>query len=420
MGNKYSSIKQETPEKRQRRLQQEYGVLIPPCFLTPTAQMPPSCQSLCKATLTPDLLEYLWATNPGRRLLQDYLSPGVFLLVGTGTRTGSSADKDKNLLVSLQLDDTSKASVSSNSLLWIGQAWKRGSIEALVPTAGQPSLTALLIPVPNLLSISANLNADGKGWVGARLQVPPKTIPILLGAYVPFESRTKKPSTLHAYGAAEYHSSLAAVQAEIPLTGNYNQPPKVSTMVSLNVNDKTSPPLWLTLKQQQQQQSSSQSSQPQWIMNLSQTLTFDRNCLDFWDDRAPFVRQTLGWVVQLTKNKKRNEDQNQNPSTPELSVGAAWQWNRGFGIKGVVNHSSQTLVYGMVFQRWMPPRVTLSVLNQWNFITSKHSFLGLGVELETTGNLVAEYQTTETNNCILAKEAPVTKLQLPKHLPNNV
>jgi hypothetical protein len=403
MGNSFSSHKKETPEQRQKRLQEAHGVLIPPSFLSPTAQMPPSCQSLCKATNTPDLLEYLWATNPGRRLLEDHLSPGVWLSVGPSA--------DKNILVSL---DTSKA-VSSNSLLWVGQTWERGSIEALVPTAGQPSLTASFLPIAKLASISANLSVDGKGWVGTRLQFPKDGIHMLFGTYLPFDPRTK-PSTLHAYGAAEYNQSLAAVQAEIPLTGNSsnnnnNEPLNVSTMVSLNINDDASPPLWVTLKQQRTSASSQQQQQhqqPQWTMNLSQTLNFDRHVLNVLEDRAPKVRQTLGWVVQLEHSG------NSDKTPPKLSVGAAWQWNRGVGIKGVV--SDQTLVYGVVLKRWKQPRVTLSILNQMNFATSKHSFLGVGVELETTGNFVAEYQTETSTMAQQQQETPVTKVQLPKEM----
>ena len=215
------------------------------------------------------MLEYLWATNPGRRLLQDHLSPGVWLSVGPSA--------DKHILVSLDIN--TRQAVSSNSLLWIGQTLDRGSIHALVPTAGQPSLTAEFLPVPNIASISANVSADRKGWVGARLQVPKDGIQMLLGAYVPFGPRTK-PSTLHAYGAAEYNQSLLAVQAKIPLTGN--QPPNVSTMVSLNINDDVSPPLWVTLKQQQQQQ--------QWTMNLSQTLHFDRHVLNLLEGQCRHLR----------------------------------------------------------------------------------------------------------------------------------
>jgi hypothetical protein len=60
----------------------------------------------------------------------------------------------------------------------------------------------------------------------------------------------------------------------------------------------------------------------------------------------------------------------------------------------------------------MQPRVTLSLLNQICLDTSKHSFFGVGVELETTGKLVAEYQT-ETSG-MAQDTTPVTKVQLPK------
>jgi hypothetical protein len=147
-------------------------------------------------------------------------------------------------------------------------------------------------------------------------------------------------------------------------------------------------------------------------MNLSQTLNFDRYHLNVLEDRAPKVRQTLGWVVQLEHKGKAQEQ----PQPPRLSVGAAWQWNRGFGIKGVVSHSdgdhTTTLKYGIILKRWIQPRVTLSLLNQIYLNTSKHSFLGVGVELETTGNLVAEYQT-ETSG-MAQDTTPVTKVQLPK------
>ena len=396
MGSAFSSSSQrgETHAERQKRLQEEHGVLIPPSFLSPTAPMPPSCQCLCQATTTPDLLHYLWATNPGRRLLQDHVSPGVWLSVGPS--------RNQQILVSLDLGGSQAAAVSSKSLLWAQQTFEHGSLQALVPTAGEPSLTASFLPIPNHLSLSANVSADGKGWVGARLQLPKDGIHMLLGSYIPFDPQTK-PSTIHAYGAAEYKSSYMAVQAAIPFS--VDKPLKVSTMVSLNVNDDASPPLWVTLKQQRH------SSTPSWIMNLSQTLTFDRHVFNLLEDRAPKVRQTLGWVVQL-----ENDGQSQQP---QLSVGGIWQWNRGFGMKAIV--TDQKLVYGVILKKWIPPRMTFSLWNQLDFATTTHSFMGVGIELEATDNgndngVAAEYQSDPKTSHKPQQETPVTKIHLPTEM----
>jgi hypothetical protein len=155
---------------------------------------------------------------------------------------------------------------------------------------------------------------------------------------------------------------------------------------------------------------------------LSQILTFDRSVLNVLEERAPLVRQTLGWVVQVENAGQDYSDNKNNNDTTQWSVGATWQWNRALAVKGVVSDNGQTLKYGGILKRWNQPRVTLSILNSLDLATAKHSFLGFGLELETTALIVAGSANTadyqDDNLYIDNRDAPVppTKIQIPKDI----
>ena len=459
MGSAWSSTgssnggkRNETPEQRQRRLQETYGILIPPSFATPPASQKtatvipsPTCQILIKSNPTPSLLDYLWHTNPGRRLLQDHMQPGVLLSVGPSLQRSILVSLDTSTIAE---ESTSLSRNNSSSCLWAGQTFANGSsIDILVPTTTAPSITASYVLPHHFLSVSANVSAWGTGYVASRMSwihsmLPPSSssssssstekatatalpndddddsMHMVSGVWVPFQWNTSTPSRklpcdtttiIHAYVGAEYQSSLVALEATIPTKQQYQQLPSISTMVSINVNESpnnTTSPIWLTLKQQQQSSSSSaaassSSTSPTWIVNLSQILTFDRPILNLLEERAPRVRQTFGWVVQL----EQQQQQQQSPlrqrrqssfsnddvtsvtkiptSPPTVSMGAVWQWNRALAIKGVLQNNA-TFTYALMARRWNHPRMTLSMVNQWNLVTRSHTLVGFGLELETS------------------------------------
>ena len=65
-----------------------------------------------------------------------------------------------------------------------------------------------------------------------------------------------------------------------------------------------------------------------------------------------------------------------------LELGAAWQLNRSFAVKAVVDPQEQSLKTAFMFKRWKRPPVTCSVLHKLDRESCK--FIGLGIELETS------------------------------------
>jgi hypothetical protein len=440
MGNSFSK-REETPAQKRKRLQETHGVLIPPTFVVGNsfnvAAMPLSTQAMLKQQTSPCLMNYLWGSNPGRRLLEEHMTPGIYLSVPTSS--------EGHILVALNTASAAAATTSNNtpkSFVWAGQTHDPFKMELYVPTANQqPSLQVSGWPSKSL-SLIARLSPDTtssnpNSWVEGKYKTTTKDgMDVIFGSWITLDSlktvasRTKKLSkasspTLHVQAVAEYQQSLVAAHAKLQPYNTNGHPPfqVVSTMLSLNLNDpKTQqPPLWLTCKQEQQKSSSNSG----WTLNLSQILTFDRSVLNVLEDRAPLVRQTLGWVVQVENAGKQDysDNKNKNDITTQWSVGATWQWNRALAVKGVVCDNGQTLKYGGILKRWNQPRVTLSILNSLDLATAKHSFLGFGLELETTALIVAagsantaDYQ--DDNLHIDNRDAPVppTKIQIPKDI----
>jgi hypothetical protein len=448
MGNSpFRPPKKESEEERRQRLIAKYGVKIPPSFACPSPfqdnnTMPLCSQSLFKAktscTTTPSIIENLWTTHSGRRLLQEYISPGVWLSAGgsvpSSALTGSS---ERSILVTLDTSKTTalsstptrrnnaaagrRTTPTSSSSLWAGQQnislgrVGSASVQLHAPIQGNPSLHVAYAPIPQF-QVETCLGAAGAGWLGAKVQTHHGThgvmhdddqVKVVAGSFFPFHptsdsahpTKTKTPlsQTVHAYGVTEFKQSLLAMEAVIPLdvafgaTSSHSQHlPSVSTMLTININDakdatSAPPPLWFTLLQKKTNKSS------EMIMNVNQTLTFDRRKVPNPfrdDDLAPNVRQTLGWAVQWTK---RDDLSSLSSPLTNLSVGVTWQLNRALGVKGLVHQNTGMLEYALICKRWNYPRMTLSVLNQFQLFGAhsndhkgRHSFVGFGIELETT------------------------------------
>jgi hypothetical protein len=279
---------------------------------------------------------------------------------------------------------------------------------------------------------------SGSGWINATVRLPfikeVTGIECVFGSWMSMESignlfhdysatsgagvihsssssaRRYAPATIHLQAAAEYQESLMATHVELPIltpnTGGPFVPEVTDTMLWLNLNggitDSSSssssdspnastpssasspassesppldyyPPLWLALKQSYVRGNLS----PTWTLNLSQILTFNRPVWNILEDRAPMVRNHLGWVVQL--------DRDPNANTSSWRASTSVQFNRNVGAKAVLDDNGRTLNYAVVLKRWAQPRATLSILNSIDLTNrGRHSLVGFGLELETT------------------------------------
>jgi len=147
--------------------------------------------------------------------------------------------------------------------------------------------------------------------------------------------------------------------------------------------------LWLTM-----------TSTPQTsAINISQLLTFDRINFNPFDGRAPRVRNVLGWTVQFAKPTSSTIGGGSNnvhtafTDTPsQLSIAAAWQFNRNIALKVVgtsqpgqsgKRHHQHACTFALLLKRWKQPRIMCTILGRHDFQTRSSSFLGVGLELET-------------------------------------
>jgi len=429
MGNASSQTDQE---RRQEEARKKFGVLIPPSFIVvdtssdSDATLPISCQTRLKSLTAPNVLNDLWTMNQGRQLLETYMTPGATLSVPTATQG--------QILVALNTNEINDTS----SFLWAEQPLSDNTrIELLVPTVDSPNFHMRYKKSVNentFWSVRGQMNTQQKGWVESRVKSTYDNLDMLFSVSSSLPS-LNDPATkndvmdqvlksIHLQAGAEYKDSLIAVQGVL----DQNQLPTLTaSMVSLNLNHQANddgnssltsdvkarvPPLWLTLKQIKPPGEDT----TKWTLNLSQILTFDRYVWNVLEERAPKVRQTLGWSLQMDTTTATGE------STPETkwSVGTTWQVNRGLAFKSVMttsNTSPLAINYGIIMKRWMQPRATLSILSQFEFATKKSSFLGFGLELEaspfTLNSAAPAYPNSPSPDFAKADEAAPTKVFVP-------
>ena len=192
-----------------------------------------------------------------------------------------------------------------------------------------------------------------------------------------------------------------ASHVELPLSPNSGGPfvpEKIDTLLWLNLSGgggessdtSTSlstasppppPPIWLTLKQTKIRGQQT----PQWTLNLSQILTFDRTSLYILEDRAPNIRNHYGWSIQIENNNTNNDTTTTTTTTtgiPKWSIGGSIQLNRNVAAKLVMENGTSVRT-NLILKRWKQPRTTLSILNHMDMSTGRWSFLGCGIEIET-------------------------------------
>lgn len=536
---------------------------MPPSFVNGT-KLPISNQAALQASqaITPSILEYLWETNPGTRLLQEYLQPGIAMRIPTSTAGTGNGE----ILVGLQpipkpetVGNGSHSSLSpfsstpaATTTTSAAPSTTTGSttpsavppldplttpppaskvhhtstiiathdfdplqIRIHVPTDNAPSIQisskgsnfSLTTRLPLAMTGSNDDNSISMDHNGGWMEVRYKRnafwngqVDFVASTWMTMDSlhalvqqamttnatnttttkgttTTSVPMTWTQNGTPpkikfqaglEYQQSIVAVQTSLPLTrnvlaGNVTEVvPTIDTMVSINLNHRTPShpsdsiyvptsnfdhhnnnidvvddddddttqvaPLWLSLKH------SPSSSSSKWVMNLSQVLTFDRPVMNPFDERAPNIRQTLGWVVQVEKEPPTptlvdhgipitSSTSSNNTAKTSWSAGATFQLNRNTACKAVLM-DGHTLLYGAILKRWSQPRLTLSLFHSLHLPTGQHGPFGFGLELETatppdptTTMPTHPKETTEypPHPSLPSTHGPKTKIRIPKH-----
>ena len=440
MGSSQSKPKPNPPSRRE--LIQEKGVLIPPLFAIAgnhanssnnhdglTNRLSPSSSScalsvLDRLPLTPSLVDYLTATHLGQGILLDSMTPGIWVSAG-GTDITTTTIR------------ASLPQSNAGGRISFASAHPDGGarVELQAGTRGPMHLMASYPLIPNHGLLYAHVTTGGTGHVGGQVGITVNRTttassgsddddsdddPIIawdkedeedynkirfqVGSWVPLQANLKRkkknaidnnsnnvtnffkpPEHVHGFVSVDMLGSTTVVETKCNLDTLENQVSKYFSMrlyggeqrQQTDDNNATmpspkSPPLWLTM-----------TSTPQTsTINVSQLLTFDRINLNIADTRAPYVRNTFGWSVQL---ERPNNDDDDLPS--QFSLAAVWQVNRGLGFK-IVGTSNPTtnahsVTYAVLLKRWKQPRVACSILGRSDFATGKHGFLGIGLELET-------------------------------------
>ena len=219
---------------------------------------------------------------------------------------------------------------------------------------------------------------------------------------------SSKCKSVHGYAAINMLGATAAVHGSVPVHGDHSfhaqQPqwPVLRSYFSANLNDVDRPPLQVTLERDNGNDTAS--------ISLCQVLAFDRWQLNPVEDRAPKVRNTVAWTARMesrggvatetmtdhslnlmTTTSSGPEDSGaHNPGSNarinRLSLGAAWQLNRGLAVKAVLQPQDQCLSAAVILKRWKQPRVACSLLGSYDYSGNGGRglrFVGLGLELET-------------------------------------
>ena len=417
--------------------------------------------------LSPSLVEYLTVTHFGHALLKDFMTPGMWILAG-----GADASRTAITTVRASLPITSTQSHGAGGQVSFAASptSKTSRVELCAGTDGPVQLFATHQLFPKCF-IFANTNSSGSGYVGAqagmsidrskklqavdddsslwdsstKLTSTTDAIHVQIGSWAPLQWNNKSmtprkssvipqyqpqpskngftaalpnwmrsPQHVHGFLSIDMLGSTTAVET----TWNTDTfETEVSKYFSIRldgpvdgggVSDESttaSPPLWLTMT------SNSKLS----AINISQLLSFDRVNLNPLDTRAPRVRNTFGWTVQVEKPFMNDSDSLQVlPS--QVSVAAAWQYNRVLAFK-VVGTScpgnidstlgggrnsgkrNYSCTLGVLLKRWKQPRLTCSFLGRFDFQTQTSSFVGVGLELETdTSTLLGNRGTGDHAN----------------------
>jgi hypothetical protein len=317
-----------------------------------------------------------------------------------------------------------------------------------------------------------NINTDGTGYVGGQLRMsffrenqqkepmmlydwqekvafcvemeedPNNKIDVQVGSWIPLQVQKTKPVTsvgknnetftdnttltdrllrrpqeVNGYFAINMLGSTTAVETKWNTNTDELETKKYFSMRlhgggsmdnnGITASNNNSPPMWLTMT------STPQSS----TINISQILSFDRYQTNVIEDRAPYVRNTLAWSVQVENPNARSSISNESM----ISAAIAWQCNRGLALKLTGFSQPQKQKYqfnsAILLKRWKQPRLTCSILHRFDFASKQFSFLGLGLELDTDASSILfgnhYYATSHDSSYHVPSEVPETKAALP-------
>ena len=286
--------------------------------------------------------------------------------------------------------------------------------KAATNSLGQAWLSSLLLYSYNETSHSSSSESSSSP--------PPPPLDVRAVTWIPLDFRNKQTVQdvlsdvphVHTFGAIQMGALTGAVESSISTslgqaTDNKfyltyslvdDPQPEQDESSSSNTNTTTTttkggPPLQVTV-----QKTNTSSS-----LALSQVFAFDRFQFNPFEDRANYVRNTVGWTIRLEKivtpgpvststtttsttepkggGSLDTESSSSSSSETRVAVGAAWQVNRSVALKAVVQPQQQQLDVALLLKRWKQPRVTCSLLARHNWQHHQTSFLGFGVELET-------------------------------------
>ncbi|CAB9526481.1 expressed unknown protein [Seminavis robusta] len=435
MGSSSSkTVSKETPEQRQERFIRQQGVLIPPVFAVVNNQDKSGSKAASllqhrlspisaydRLPISPSLVEYLCVSHVGHGLLHDFMTPGMWVLAGNSSANNNGSSTTVRASLPLQ-------ATSSGGRISFGSTAGSSQVELCAGTEGPMHLFATHQVTPQSFLVG-NVNTHGAGYVGGQLGFSfakssssnaaakvsiddqeyddwnhldnsnslDDRIQVQLGSWVPLRWKSQKstpyptrqrnnhntnwPKVVHGCLSIDMLGSTTALETKFNTQTLETQVSKYFSMQldggSNNHNNNTTPPLWLTM-----------TSTPQTAtIHVSQLLTLDRLNFNVLDTRAPRVRNTVGWTVQLETKP--------NDASSSLSVAGVWQCNRAVAVKVVGTSQSSSssaqqqqpnnysMTYGLLMKRWKQPRMTCSLLGRFDFQTKKSTFLGIGLEVET-------------------------------------
>jgi hypothetical protein len=395
----------------------EKGVLIPPSFGVSTNALPPSSSAARRPS--PQYLENVEKDLLCYRILHDHMVSGLWV----SATTPSDASVLASFVVSNNGSDSDTNS-SAEGMLSACQKWSHGQADIRAHTLASAIASAHYVPLPGW-NVYGSADASGLAWLGCHVSPltwirPPSQAYYRNNPFADEEKKTAAEKTIQkiqlgsslqlqypgrvtslsdmelqhvrGYASADVAGCTVVVEATLPMK---TLDPHVAHFFSANLSSADEgPPLMFSI----------QSSPTASSMSLSQVLTFDRRVANVFETRCPRIRNTLGWAVQMKRERDADDAQ--------LTAGLAWQVNRGLCVKLVANPTDSGLTGALLLKRWRQPRVLLSLLAGMD--SGKKVSYGFGLELETGPQLGQDYyRDKEENRRHVEEQAPATKVTFP-------
>ncbi|KAL7573573.1 hypothetical protein ACA910_008709 [Epithemia clementina (nom. ined.)] len=465
-------------------------VLVPPLFgVGPADKLPltlNALDALQSSSFFPVLWQHIQVSDPSYRILNDHMQPGFWLNTATSTKSNVSA----SMVLPVHSAGADGGGLGTNngsqggmgritgerrvSDSWVAQlrggthtdpcvvlthwSWVPGLVfKAATNSLGQAWFSSLLLYSYNGETTNSNSNpSSSSSWSTMPLDVRAVT-------WIPLDFRNKQTVQdvlsdvphVNTFGAIKIGGLTGAVESRISTTLgqatdnkfylSYNlvdddddddDQNTTTTTTTTTINKKLKPPrakgppLQFTL----------QKTNDSTSLALSQVFFFDRFQFNPYEDRANYVRNTVGWTIQMEKitapsgttaattitqstTTKATTDpataastvvldasSGNSSSITRMALGGAWQVNRSIAIKAVVQPQEQHLDLALILKRWKQPRITCSLLARHDWRLHQTSFLGLGVEVETGSGNLDDYagggSSSSSSSGLYAMESP--------------